>query len=143
MIFCCKIILKNSANVFNPMTVMCQNYGNCFNDFVFIYFCLKSNLNCCRFHMINCIRRRPQKIATAYPSSLWKQNRQKPVACDDAGYYHPFNFPLQVFHVQRDISNDQSKSQRQSQNYKQGTELTILLGFSHFLFIKQIFITSN
>lgn len=42
-----------------------------------------------------------------------------------------FKFSVQVCNVKKDIFNDQSKFQRRSENYKQETELTILIGLSY------------
>lgn len=42
-----------------------------------------------------------------------------------------FKFSVQVCNVKKDISNDQLKFQRRSENYKQETELTILIGLSY------------
>lgn len=42
-----------------------------------------------------------------------------------------FKFSVQVCNVKKDISNDQPKFQRRSENYKQETELTILIGLSY------------
>ena len=44
IIFRCDI-LRNSDNYFIPATEMCQKYGNCFKDVVFIYSCLKNYQN--------------------------------------------------------------------------------------------------
>lgn len=55
MLFRCNIFFKNNDTTFIIIIIMmCQNYGNCLKDFVFIHLYLKENYpNWCRFQIYN------------------------------------------------------------------------------------------